>query len=133
MARKATSLHSIINELVERTNTDTQRIRALEQRGENMASRLNSIEQELLNINSNITKMANSIDSELKKRDASISGNRTTIKEIIKQLKRFATTDNIGELKAMLEIYSPLKSNFITKEEADRLISQRLSGIKNNK
>ncbi len=134
MARKPTTLRTIINELVDRTNTDTQRIRVLEQREEGLSFRINAMEQEALNINKTIQKLTINLDSELKKRDRSISEVQITIKEIIKQVKRLATSGKVKELEAMLDLYNPLKSNFMTREEVEQLISKRFSSMpKNNK
>jgi vacuolar-type H+-ATPase subunit I/STV1 len=134
MARKPPTLRTIINELVDRTNTDTQRIRVLEQREEALTFRINAMEQEALNINKAIQKLASSLESELKKRDRGISELQVVIKEMIKQLKRLATSGKVKELEAMLDLYNPLKSSFMTRDEVEQLISKRLSGMpKNNK
>ncbi len=134
MATKPPTLRTIINELVDRTNTNTQRIRVLEQREESLSSRSDSLEQEALNINKAIQALTNNLGSELKKRDKSISEAQSIIKEMIKQLKRFASAGKVRELEAMLDLYSPLKSSFITREEAEQLISKKLSSApKNNK
>lgn len=134
MARRPTTLRTIINELVDRTNTDTQRIRILEQREGGLSNRVESIEQEILNINKALQKLIVNIDTGLKKRDKSITEMQATIKEMIKHLKKLASVSKVNELEAMLNIYNPLKSNFVTKEEVDQLISQKLSSMsKNNK
>ena len=134
MAKKRTALHSIINELVDRTNTDTQRIRQLESWEKGLDLRLESLENDVLTLNNNLQKLAAGLETGFKKRDQNITEMRNTIKEIIKQLKRFVRTEKIGELQALLDIYSPLKSNFVTKEEVERIISERLPArSKNNK
>jgi vacuolar-type H+-ATPase subunit I/STV1 len=129
MARRPTTLRTIINELVDRTNTDTQRIRILEQREGGLSNRMESIEQEVLNINKALQKLIINIDTGLKKRDKSITEMQATIKEMIKQLKKLASVSKVNELEAMLNIYNPLKSNFVTKEEVEQLISQRISSM----
>jgi vacuolar-type H+-ATPase subunit I/STV1 len=134
MARKHSTLHSIINELVDRTNTDTQRIRVLEQREGSLSARMNSTEGEILNINKSLQKLAGDLETGLKKRDAATSELKSTVKEMLKHLKQLASVSKVKELEAMLDIYNPLKSNFVTKEEVGRLITERLSRpSKNNK
>ena len=129
MAKKATSLHSIINELVERSNSDTQRIRALEQKEDNMASRLEVIEKDMISMNESVLKLGEQTVANFKKRDAVNIQLQGTIKEIIKQLKRLASAEKINELEAMIDIYNPLKSNFMTKEEVESLISDKLEKL----
>ncbi|MCK4714557.1 MAG: hypothetical protein KAT35_03205 [Candidatus Aenigmarchaeota archaeon] len=134
MAGKPTTLHTIINELVDRTNTDTQRIRALESWEKALNLRIESIERELLSINANLQKLASGLEKGLKKRDQGITELRNIVKEVVKQLRRTVSTERVKELEAMIDIYSPIKSNFITREEAENLIARSKSGRpKNNK
>ena len=57
-----------------------------------------------------------------------------TPEEMLKHLKQLASVSKVNELEAMLDIYNPLKSNFVTKEDVERLIAERLSKTpKNNK
>ena len=134
MARKHSTLHDIINELVDRTNTDTQRIRVLEQGGRSSASRMESLEKEILDLSRSVQKLESDLESGFKKRDAEISELKNTVKEMLKHLKQLASVSKVNELEAMLDIYNPLKSNFVTREDVERLIAERLSKTpKNNK
>jgi hypothetical protein len=114
MARKPPTMRAIINELVDRTNTDTQRIRILEQREGSLAMRLDSVEQEILNMNNSLLKIS--------------------IRDILKHIKGLANAGRVKELEATLNLYNPLKSNFATKEEVERIVNKKLSSMpKNNK
>lgn len=125
MAKKATTLHAIINELVDRTNSNTQRLRVLEQRSEVLSSRANTIEQEILNLNKSIHKVILSLDTKTKRLDDRIRKDEGTLKEVVKRMKKLATTSKISELEQLIEIYNPLKSQFITREEAERIIEEK--------
>lgn len=125
MAKKATTLHAIINELVDRTNSNTQRLRVLEQRSEVLSSRANIIEQEILNLNKSIHKVILSLDTKTKRLDDRIRKDEGILKEVVKRMKKLATTSKIGELEQLIEIYNPLKSQFITREEAERIIEEK--------
>lgn len=125
MAKKATTLHAIINELVDRTNSNTQRLRVLEQRSEVLSSRANIIEQEILNLNKSIHKVILSLDTKTKRLDDRIRKDEGILKEVVKRMKKLATTSKISELEQLIEIYNPLKSQFITREEAERIIEEK--------
>jgi hypothetical protein len=125
MAKKPTTLHAIINELVDRTNSNTQRLRVLEQRSEVLSSRANTIEQEILNLNKNIHNVILNLDTKTKRLDDRIRKNEGIVKEMIKQMKKLATTSKISELEQLIEIYNPLKSQFITRDEAERIIEEK--------
>jgi hypothetical protein len=121
------TLHGIINELVDRTNTDTRRIRSIESWEKSLNSRLEAIEN-------NVTqRIITEMEDGLARRDKAITEMHNMIKEIVKHLKRFAKSEKIAELETMMEIYDPLKSNFVTKDEVEQLINKRLSSRGNNK
>jgi hypothetical protein len=125
MAKKPTTLHAIINELVDRTNSDTQRLRVLEQRSEVLSSRSNSLEREILNINKQLQKNILAMDVKNMKLEDRLKKSENTVREIVKQMKKLATTSKIGELEQLIEIYNPLKSQFVTKEEVERIMKEK--------
>jgi len=123
--KKPTTLHAIINELVDRTNSNTQRLRILEQRGKILSSRANALEQEVLNLNKQIQGVMFSVDTKNKKQEERVRRNESTLKEVVKQMKKLATTSKISELEQLIEIYNPLKSQFVTKEEVERILEEK--------
>lgn len=125
MAKKPTSMHAIINELVDRTNSDIQRLRVLEQRNDILTSRSNVIEKEILNINRNIQRTTLNMETINKKTEERINKNDAMLREVVKQIKKLATTSKIIELEQLIEIYNPLKSQFVTKEEVQRMIGKK--------
>jgi hypothetical protein len=125
MAKKPTSLHAIINELVDRTNSDIQRLRVLEQRNDILTSRSNAIEKEILNISRNMQKIMLNIETKNKRMEERIKKNDVMLREVVKQMKKLATTSKITELEQLIEIYNPLKSQFVTKEEVQRMIGKK--------
>lgn len=125
MAKKPTTLHTIINELVDRTNSDSQRLRILEQRNETLSSRINSMEQELQNMNSHLNKIITDVDGKIRKQEDLIRRSDNILKEVIKQMKKLATVAKIDELEQLIDIYSPLKSQFVTREEVERMMQEK--------
>ena len=128
LARQQTkrTLRTIIHELVDRTNNDTARIRVLEQENDIIKSKSNSVEQNLKIQKKQIDKALSEMDSKIGKIDNRMLSVESTVKEIIKEMKKLATTANIKELESLVDIYSPLKSQFTTKEEVQRMIERRL-------
>ena len=47
-AKKSRTINAILNEVIQRVNDDTQRLRILEQSSESLTSRMNSMEQAML-------------------------------------------------------------------------------------
>jgi hypothetical protein len=125
MAKKPTTLHAIINELVDRTNSDSKRLRVLEQRTETISSRATAIEQEMQNMNKHLNKIVTDIDVKIKNQDDLIRKSDIVMKEVIKQMKKLATVSKISELETLIELYNPLKSQFVTREEVERIMQEK--------
>lgn len=120
------TLKTIIRELVDRTNSDTARIRVLEQEKDIVKSRMDSIEQNILIHRKQQDKTIAELNRSLEKNNKRMLQAENMIKEVIKEMKKVATTSKIKELETMVEIYNPMKSQFITKEEAERMIERRI-------
>ncbi|MBI2675502.1 MAG: hypothetical protein HYX24_03520 [Candidatus Aenigmarchaeota archaeon] len=122
---KAT-LRTIITELVERTNTDARRLRVLEQRSESLTAQMNTVEETVLKTKKDVSEQLAGMASELEKQSDRLEKVEKAIDEIVKQLKKTASITQMKELEEFVEIYSPLKSNFITREQAETMIEEKL-------
>jgi vacuolar-type H+-ATPase subunit I/STV1 len=120
------TLKTIIRELVDRTNSDNARIRVLEQENSTIKSRMDSLEQVILGQKRQADKALAELNSKIEKTSKRMMQLESTLKEIVKEIKKLATTSKISELENLIEIYNPLKSQFITREEAERMIEERL-------
>ena len=125
MSKSGRTVHSVINEVVDRVNDNTRRLRTLEQRSQIIATRMNSVEKEMLRMNKNIHNLVSGLENRIKKQDDKVFQNETTIKEIIKQIKKLATGTKISELEELLEIYNTHKSQFVSREEVERIIDEK--------
>jgi hypothetical protein len=121
------TIQSVINELVERTNSSTQRLRVLEQRTESIDAKINSLEKDLLDYFRDLKKMVGDNDKGLVSGDERMLRMEGTIKEIVGQLRKLATSADIRGLQELIDIYNPVKSNFITREEAERIIEEKIN------
>ena len=121
------TLHTVINELVERVNSNIQRLRVLEQSSDSVVIRTNSLEQNYLQLKKDLQKQISEINKSISKLDERIAKIETTLKEVIEYVKKLPTTSKIKELEEMIEIYNPITSKFVTKEEVLSLMK------KNNK
>ncbi len=122
---KAT-LRTIITELVERTNTDARRLRVLEQRSESLTGQMNSVEETVLKTKKDVMEQLASMSSELEKQSDRLERVEKAVEEVVKQMKKTATITDLKELEELVEIYNPLKSAFITREQAEQLLEERL-------
>jgi vacuolar-type H+-ATPase subunit I/STV1 len=123
MPQKRT-VSSVLNKLIERVNSNIRRLRILEQETGILKTRTNSLEEEGLAHKNQINKSLTEMSDRITKLDDRIANTETTIKDVIEQLKKATTTTKIRELEQLIDIYNPLKSEFVTKDEAKRMIDE---------
>lgn len=117
---------AIINEVIERVNSDTQRLRVLEQSSGSLASRLDGLEQAMLQHKKESQKHASDLAAQISLLDERVSKAESTMKEIVEHIRKLVTQSQIKELENLVDIYNPIKSNFVTREELDKILSERL-------
>lgn len=120
------TVREILTELVERTNSNMRRLRLLEQSAEVATSRITTLEEAMLEQSRDVKKALEAVEKALSEEGDRIIRMEGTLKDIIERLKKSVSSTKIKELETMLDIYSPLKSQFMTREEAERLIDERL-------
>jgi ABC-type transporter Mla subunit MlaD len=129
------TISTILNEVIERVNDDTQRLRVLEQSSESLLSRMNMLEQAMLQ---NRRESQNNLGETAAKASAledRLAKAENTLKEIVNHMKKLVTESQLKELEGLVDIYNPVKSNFVTKEELERILGEksRKPGKTNNK
>jgi CII-binding regulator of phage lambda lysogenization HflD len=123
-AEKVT-IRDILNELLERTSSNMKRLRLLEQKIDSLTSRVNTIENGILEQRRDLTNSISDLNKKLSEDDDRLVKLETGLKEIVAQLKNVATMAKIRELEQLIEIYNPIKSQFVTREEIERLLEER--------
>lgn len=117
----------IMVDLINRVNENVQRLRVIEQKMQAADLRINSAEQNVVSYTKNMQKEFLDKNTIITQIDDRIEKIETAYKEILKQLKLVATRANLDELRQLVSIYDPLKSSFVTKEEMERFVEEKLS------
>lgn len=125
MAEPKATLRTVINELVQRANADTRRLRNLEGAADNLVSRMNTLEETFLKDKKKLESDLAAISKLIRQQTEKTAAIEKTMNEVAKKLKSFATTSRMKELEELIDIYNPMKSNFVTKEEVERLLEDR--------
>ena len=115
----------VVNELTSRINDVTRRLRDLEERYSETVNSVTALENEILNQKKDISRLEQTLDSRANDILARLGQLENTVNELINQLKRFATKSEVVGIKELLDIYNPLKSRFVTREQVDEMISQK--------
>ena len=127
MKKHPQTINTILNDVIQRVNDDTQRLRILEQSSESLTSRMNSLEQAMLQNRREFQKAFSDINDGITSLDDRLRKTENTVKEVINHVKKLVTDSQLKELQNLIEIYNPVKSSFVTKEEMEKFVSQKLS------
>jgi len=125
--KETTDVQAFSNEVVKIISTNTRRIRALEQRLNGLEMRIGAIEEKIINEIEGIRKDFEEIHMDIKSIVKNLSELRGEILSINKTIDKTARKSEVKELESLLDLYSPIKSKFTTRDEVERLIDQKLS------
>jgi len=125
--KDTTNVQSFSNEVVNIINANTRRIRSLEQRLDGLEMRIGAIEEKIISEIEIIKKDFGEINMDIKNIIKNLSELRTEMMRINKDIDRTAKKSEVKELESLLDLYSPIKSKFTTKDEVERLIDEKLS------
>lgn len=115
------------SEIVRRIDTNTRRIRAIEQRLSGTELRIGSLEEKVIEEIDNLRRGFEQISMDVKAIAERLSKIRAEILKINKNLDKTAKKAEVRELESLIDLYSPIKSKFATKEEVERIVEERLS------
>jgi CII-binding regulator of phage lambda lysogenization HflD len=119
------TLRVVINDLVDRTNDNTKRLRLLEQRGEILDARDNSTEQTMLQQFKELQEQLKVIEVKVAEKSEMMGVLESRLNEVIKQVKKAAVRADVEGLKEMVELYNPIRSKFVTRSEVEQMLSKR--------
>ena len=109
----------IMQELVRRSNEDTRRLRAIEQRLEGVEARLIALEDSTLEkIKKTNAKFAE-LETSIKIASDDIIQMKNMLEKMSRQLSTFARKQDLKEIEHMLDLISPIREEFVTKDELE--------------
>ncbi len=113
---KETNYQVIISELVRRSNEDTRRLRALEQRMDGMETRLDSVEDASLDKAKKNHLRFTGMEESVRRLNEEMITLKNTLDKINKQINNFARKRDIKEIERMLDLLSPQTEDVIALE-----------------
>ena len=114
-----TNYNVIMQELVRRSNEDTRRLRALEQRLDAIENRINTFESITLEKNKKANTKFAELDLSLKGLGDEIAKLIGSIDKINKQVNKFARKQDLKEIERMLDLISPIRQEYVTKDQLE--------------
>jgi len=118
------SYQMIIQELVRRSNEEARRLRSLEQRMDALESRTASLEENIIEKMKKANSKFTDFDVALKSLTDEITTLKNSLDRINKQINKFARKRDIKEIEKMFELLSPIRQEFVTKDELEEELEE---------
>ena len=115
-----------VNELYQMDSENKRRLRDVEQRLAAVDNSIKGVEAGLLDVKSKVLDLSGSSKSDKGALETKIKAIENIINDIINNMKRLAEKSEIVGLKELIDIYNPVKSQFITRTEVENLIEEKL-------
>lgn len=110
-----------VNEIL---NSNTRRIRQLEENLRNIRNQLGSVENVLLNEKKNFDELKEKMEGLFEQMRIEMRALKSEMKNVERIARKAVSKREMKEIESFLEIFNPLKSKFVTKEEVIDLIRE---------
>ena len=118
-------VQAILTELVRRENETSRRLRALEERSSLTEMRASTLQDSFLKMNEERKLSNEKLNERLINIENSILRIDNELVKINKILEKMAKKTELKEIENMLSFFNPMKTNFVTREEVERMIEEK--------
>jgi len=112
-------------ETIRRINDNTRRIRIIEQRLDIIDSRIKGIEEKIIDEMNTLKVTFDQLRADVKELFKEIKTMRGNMLKFEQNLEKTAKKSELKEIESLLELYNPIKSRFVTRDELDRILEKR--------
>ena len=122
--KEAFDIRTFTTEILNRVDSNTRRIRSIEQRLNLLESRISSLEEKLIDEIDKLGKGFEQLQLDVKAVSESLKVLRAEMLKMNKNMEKAALKAEVKELATLLDLYNPIKSSFVTKEEVRRMLEE---------
>lgn len=123
---KQENTKKVFSELVNRINEDRRRIRLMEQNIDRLEESINSTESDLLARISEFRILIERMERKLSETTTRMVSLEAEISRLDNSVKKAASKIDLKQLENFIDLVNPITSKFVTKEELERAIEERL-------
>ena len=120
------AMNVMLNNVVNRVNDNSKRIRELEENIRNLKEQLNSLQTESIKQKKNIIDDETSTKHATKQILDRLANLEVDIDKINREIKEMISRREMKEIENYLDLINPITSKFVTKKEVEELIQERL-------
>jgi predicted nucleic acid-binding Zn-ribbon protein len=118
MPLEQNKMQLILQELVRRTNDELMRLRNVEDRTANLEERLATLESTSMQRTKKLNEKFTEMDIRIKDIADEVARIKNIVEKLGKQLSNVALRRDVKELERMFDLLSPVRQEYVTREEA---------------
>jgi predicted nucleic acid-binding Zn-ribbon protein len=115
----------IVQELVRRTNDYSRRLRQIEQRIGSMEDRINIAEEKHNERFKKVNEKMAMGEADIRNINDEVIKLKNNFERVTKHINQFARKRDLLEIEKMFELLSPIRQEFVTKEELEEELHAR--------
>ncbi len=115
-------VQAILTELVRRENESSRRLRALEERSSLTEMRAGTLQDAFLKMSEDKKISSDKLNERLTGIENNMLRLENEMIKINKMLEKMAKKPELKELENMLSFFNPIKTNFVTRDEVQRMM-----------
>ncbi len=119
----------ILQELIRRANRSDRRLRILEQRVQALDTRLSGLEDSSFKQTKELRKRLVELEAAIHNLAERIVTLESEMDKLASLVKQAAKQSDLKELESMLSLFSPIQSQFVTKQELKRALEELRSKL----
>ena len=114
----------VTQEIIKRVNQNTRRIRSIEEVNRLLENKNDSMEERILGNQEEMRKKFEHLEETLKDLNMRLMKIENESQKMRKSLEKVVTKPELEELKNFIDLISPVKMGFVTKEEVEKMIRE---------
>jgi len=130
MVEKGAEVKLVTSEILRRVNEESRRIRILEQRMDRIYDSANNLQENVISQLNDLKLGIERLSDKILKLSERLTNIESEIDKVNKGLGKAATKAEIKQLETFVNIVNPITSKFITKEELERIMEERIRAPK---
>ncbi len=123
---KEEDLRTVTTEIVNRINENTRRIRAVEQRTSRIETGFTTLEETVITQMSDLKLGLERISQKIATISSELNEIRNEIIRINKDINKSATKAELKQIETFIDIVNPITAKFVTKDELDHALEERI-------
>jgi len=116
-------------ELLNRINDNTRRIRTIETRSSRSENRISAVEERIIDEVEELRKGFDQIVLDLKELSNTLNLMHSEMGKVNKKVGKAATKAEIKEVSSLMDIWNPVRSVFVTRDEAERMVEVKIEEL----